>query len=728
MEDTSTERTPLLQDGDHTQCAPSSREGTPNTSTDSTLIDSQENKKNQLASRRFSTIDCRAHPEDCLLVTGIGLLALDGGWGWVVVFATMLCNFLQASMSRTFGVLYPTIRLRYQSTVSLITAIQSISNSLRLFGAPISSSLCEWVGARRLVIIGGTLQALGYGISALAPNIYFLYFSLGVLTGIGGALTYTPTHILVNKYFNKKRGLALGLATSGVGIGTFLMAPIQTFLLLHYGFIGYCMMMGGILLNYLVGGALLRPIESNHAAHKVVLAEIERQKNLAQRRLHASTCSNPSVFYESVIEFDPATSWGSNIPGVDVKPDDMFDYMAGSIPSNMVGSLPSIIASSVPSNMAEAIVSNIAADNVSVNVMPSESEVLMATNELSNMANSRSNMAASARSRVPGEPTSYMKVDTVSSMTTGTMSISNSSEREESTSDDADSNMAANYVPHENRLRDTTVPKETDPLLSLTKDKQKSVVIHSAVTAISASTTSTPTEQQNRDFLASWSSSIRYGRESFAASMQHMSKEIAFFRKKFKLFTILAFVMYSGQNIVLQFCTAVPLIFLPQLGMENGYTETASAFLISISGIFDIVGRYVFGILFDIQCIVPQRRLLHGILGLLLGTATFCLGLTGSYVTMLVGAAFHGMMAGGYHAQKTSIVSEFVPITLMSDAVGFSFFFEGFGSLVAAPLFGLIVDQYSTYCYSYFGCGAIFIFFTVLVLVEYCISGIRRNR
>ena len=185
-----------------------------------------------------STIDCTVHPESCPLGTGIGLLALDGGWGWAVVFATMLCNFLQASMFRAFGALYPTIQQHYPNSVAAVTVIQSLSNSLRLFGAVFTSSLCDWLEVRWLVIVGASLQTLGYGISSLAPNVYFLYFSLGILTGIGGALTYSPTHILLNKYFSEKKGKALGIATSGIGIGTFLMPPTQTFLLLHYGYLG----------------------------------------------------------------------------------------------------------------------------------------------------------------------------------------------------------------------------------------------------------------------------------------------------------------------------------------------------------------------------------------------------------------------------------------------------------------------------------------------------------
>ena len=59
-----------------------------------------------------------------------------------------------------------------------------------------------------------------------------------------------------------------------------------------------------------------------------------------------------------------------------------------------------------------------------------------------------------------------------------------------------------------------------------------------------------------------------------------------------------------------------------QLGVENGATETAASFIISVSGIFDIFGRFFFGLLFDFKYVRPYRRLLHGVLGLFLGVSS----------------------------------------------------------------------------------------------------------
>ena len=56
-----------------------------------------------------------------------------------------------------------------------------------------------------------------------------------------------------------------------------LSSFLQIYLLQVYGYWGMCVIMGGVMLNYIVGGMLMRPIEDNHAAHKVQLFKTLRQ-------------------------------------------------------------------------------------------------------------------------------------------------------------------------------------------------------------------------------------------------------------------------------------------------------------------------------------------------------------------------------------------------------------------------------------------------------------------
>ena len=70
-----------------------------------------------------------------------------------------------------------------------------------------------------------------------------------------------PGHLMINTYFNKKRGLANGLAISGAGVGVFMMAPLIQATVREYGWRGTIFICGGVVLNFCVCGALMRPLK-----------------------------------------------------------------------------------------------------------------------------------------------------------------------------------------------------------------------------------------------------------------------------------------------------------------------------------------------------------------------------------------------------------------------------------------------------------------------------------
>ncbi|OXB54009.1 hypothetical protein ASZ78_015104, partial [Callipepla squamata] len=78
--------------------------------------------------------------------------------------------------------------------------------------------------------------------------------------GLGFALCYSPAIAMVGKYFNKRKALAYGIAMSGSGIGTFILAPVVQLLIEQFSWRGALLILGGFVLNLCVCGALMRPI------------------------------------------------------------------------------------------------------------------------------------------------------------------------------------------------------------------------------------------------------------------------------------------------------------------------------------------------------------------------------------------------------------------------------------------------------------------------------------
>jgi len=90
-----------------------------------------------------------------------------------------------------------------------------------------------------------------------------LFFSYGVLVGIGAGLSFPPTVYIVTSYFSKLRGLANGLCISGSALGSIILPPLLRWLLETYGYHGSCLIMGGITLNVFVAALFYEPVEQH---------------------------------------------------------------------------------------------------------------------------------------------------------------------------------------------------------------------------------------------------------------------------------------------------------------------------------------------------------------------------------------------------------------------------------------------------------------------------------
>lgn len=61
-------------------------------------------------------------------------------------------------------------------------------------------------------------------------------------------------------YFKKKQGIVTGIAASGCGVGRFAMSLLVPLLFRYFDFRGAFILMGGIALQIVIMGALMRPL------------------------------------------------------------------------------------------------------------------------------------------------------------------------------------------------------------------------------------------------------------------------------------------------------------------------------------------------------------------------------------------------------------------------------------------------------------------------------------
>jgi MFS family permease len=83
---------------------------------------------------------------------------------------------------------------------------------------------------------------------------YLLY---GTVAALGMSTAYVPCHATVAKWFTRRRGIAVGLASAGGSLGTFALPPVAHLLVSHLGWRGAYVVFGAAVLVALNGLAVL---------------------------------------------------------------------------------------------------------------------------------------------------------------------------------------------------------------------------------------------------------------------------------------------------------------------------------------------------------------------------------------------------------------------------------------------------------------------------------------
>lgn len=94
-----------------------------------------------------------------------------------------------------------------------------------------ASALANQYGCDKVAMLGAVVAAAGFLTSVLVPALPVLYFTFGVVGGLGYGLIFLPAVVIVGQYFSERRALATGIAVCGSGIGTSLLSYLNPLVL-----------------------------------------------------------------------------------------------------------------------------------------------------------------------------------------------------------------------------------------------------------------------------------------------------------------------------------------------------------------------------------------------------------------------------------------------------------------------------------------------------------------
>ncbi|KAG0309510.1 hypothetical protein BGZ98_001653 [Dissophora globulifera] len=145
--------------------------------------------------------------------------APDGGSFLIHCFCFAPTEYIFGIFEHNYLELYPS------STHGSIAFIGTLGSSTTYFAGFLSGAAADRFGYRLTSLFGTGVMALALLLASFASQVWQLYLTQGILLGIGASLVYYPAIGAPSHWFDAKRGLALGLAVSGTGLGGLILAP-----------------------------------------------------------------------------------------------------------------------------------------------------------------------------------------------------------------------------------------------------------------------------------------------------------------------------------------------------------------------------------------------------------------------------------------------------------------------------------------------------------------------
>lgn len=157
-------------------------------------------------------------------------------YGWIIVAVSFLTLFFSIGIRVSFGVYYVAILDEFSWSRASTALAFSIAMCVHAFFAPVSGYLIDRFSPRRLFPVGAAFLATGLILCSYINSKWQLYLFWGLFTAIGINMTgFAPNMTLVPRWFIKKKGLANGIAASGIGAGSLFVAMIAGFIIKNWG-------------------------------------------------------------------------------------------------------------------------------------------------------------------------------------------------------------------------------------------------------------------------------------------------------------------------------------------------------------------------------------------------------------------------------------------------------------------------------------------------------------
>jgi len=179
---------------------------------------------------------------------------------WIVVGVVFMVLLAAAGIRATPSVMILPLEQEFGWSRTTISFVISVNIALYGLIGPFSAAAMQRYGIRPMVLGALVLLTLGTLLSTLMTMPWHMLLAWGVIVGAGsGVAANTLAATIVGRWFETRRGLAMGLLTASAATGQMVFLPLMASMVGHYGWRSVALLVAGIAAVAIPIVALLLP-------------------------------------------------------------------------------------------------------------------------------------------------------------------------------------------------------------------------------------------------------------------------------------------------------------------------------------------------------------------------------------------------------------------------------------------------------------------------------------
>ncbi len=156
-------------------------------------------------------------------------------YGWVVVAAAFIITFVTCGVNFSYGVFFLPIVNEFGWSRGLASAVMLVAGITYAATLPFTGIMADRYGYKWVLAVSAGFLSLGLMLSSQIQELWQLYVFTGLLVGLSISASFAIPVALVSLWFTRRQGLALGVATLGISLGTAIIPLLISYLISSMG-------------------------------------------------------------------------------------------------------------------------------------------------------------------------------------------------------------------------------------------------------------------------------------------------------------------------------------------------------------------------------------------------------------------------------------------------------------------------------------------------------------